>query len=92
MTPKFFNCSGAQIQCRGYSFLPAQPPELRMAVLWDLFKMAPETASNCLQMHVIYDVEVPLILSNHHHVVHRGINPLPKVRETDTWKSILQLE
>jgi hypothetical protein len=50
VTLKVSNCSGALIQCRGQSCLPARPPELRMAVLWDLFKMAPETASNFLQM------------------------------------------
>jgi hypothetical protein len=46
VTPNIFRQSGALTQARGQTFLPVQPPSYRMAVLWDLFKIAPEMASN----------------------------------------------
>ncbi len=49
-TPKVLSWSGALTQASGQTFLSAQPPSPKMAVLWDLLRIAPEMASNCLQI------------------------------------------
>jgi hypothetical protein len=44
VTPKVFRDFGVLTQGSGQAFLPAQAPSPKMAVLWEIFKMAPETA------------------------------------------------